>query len=76
MLRNDDSDSISDTYYTKSEHLGLDFTISSLRSAVYAQKTGNNIGLVINRQYLDTCFKDEDLLDEFPLSSGTVSYLI
>lgn len=71
-MRNDDSDTVSSAYYISSENIGIDFTVASLRSNVIVQNNDDYIGLVINRQQLDTCFNDEHL-KEFSLSSGTVS---
>lgn len=54
--------------------LGVDFTLPILRTGVSVSGK-DHIGMVVHRQFLDVCFTDRVLLQQFPLSHGTVSDL-
>lgn len=56
--------------------LGVDLSVPFLRTSVYAKSKPDNIGLVIHRQNINTCFKNNDF-NNFPLShSGAVSTIL
>lgn len=76
LLRTDDNDMISERSYSPTtDDFGVDFTVPILRTAVVANTYDDNIGLIIHRQQLDTCFADKMMLQQFPLSHGTVSFI-
>lgn len=61
-------------YIPSSEDFGVDFTVPILRTGVFVAGK-HYIGLVMHRQFLDVCFTDRVLLQQFPLSHGAVSFL-
>ncbi|KAF5280266.1 hypothetical protein FQR65_LT03074 [Abscondita terminalis] len=72
MLKNDQDDSEAQLLYSPVTYdLGVDFTIPSLRADVSINGR-EYIGITVQRQYLDVCFSDRILLEQFPLSHGSV----
>lgn len=53
--------------------LGVDVTVPFLQTGITINRKEDNIGLVLFRQNLDTCYSDRLLLQQFPLSHGMVS---
>lgn len=73
MLKNDQDDSETLPVYTPVfNDLGVDFTVPSLRAGVLINGK-EYIGAIFQRQHLDVCFSDRILLQQFPLSHGTVN---
>lgn len=73
LLRVEDYDEVSRGAFTSVEQeFGVDFSMSMLRTNVIV-KGKRHIGMVLHRQFLDVCFSDRVLLQQFPLSQGTVS---
>ncbi|KAJ8963436.1 hypothetical protein NQ318_018916 [Aromia moschata] len=73
LLRVEDEDTISNGAYTAVEQeFGVDFALPTLRLNVYV-KGRSHTGFVIYRQFVDVCYADRVLLQQFPLSEGTVT---
>lgn len=73
LLRNDDMDEVSDRGYSAvTDDLGVDFSMPILQTKIVARNYDDNIGMVLHRQLVDVCFSDKSLLQQFPLSHGTV----
>lgn len=73
LFRVDDYDEVSKGAYTSVEHdFGVDFSMDMLKTNVFV-KGKSHIGMILHRQFLDVCFSDRVLLQQFPLSQGTVS---
>lgn len=74
LLRNDDSDMLSERGYTAiTTDIGVDISVPFMQTGIMVNQRENNIGMVVQRQHLDTCYSDRILLQQFPLSYGTVS---
>lgn len=72
LLRTEDEDTISQASYLSVEsEFGVDFMVPSLRTGV-TLKGRDHVGLVLHRQFVDVCFADSNLLNQFPLSQGWV----
>lgn len=75
LLRTDDEDETSRGVYTSvDQDFGVDISMPSLRPVIMKGK--EKTGIVIHRQFVDICFSDRILLEQFPLSDGTVSFEI
>ncbi|XP_044745943.1 alpha-mannosidase 2 [Coccinella septempunctata] len=73
LLRtNDDDISTMPSYIPTEIEMGIDFSVPALRTNVYF-KGKEYLGLILHRQYLDVCFSDRVLLQQFPLSDGSVN---
>ncbi|GLV43581.1 alpha-Mannosidase class II a, partial [Carabus blaptoides fortunei] len=73
LLRNDDSDMLSERGYTAiTTDIGVDVSVPFMQTGIMVNQRENNIGLVVQRQQLDTCYSDRILLQQFPLSYGTI----
>lgn len=57
--------------YAPDFQLGVDLLIPTFKTNVLVKGIFHT-GLVLHRQFLDTCFLDEVLIKEFPLSEGKV----
>lgn len=54
------------------QEFGVDFSMPMLKTNVFV-KGKSHIGMVVHRQFLDVCFADRLMLQQFPLSHGFVS---
>ncbi|ERL90403.1 hypothetical protein D910_07752 [Dendroctonus ponderosae] len=59
-------------FYAPNFQLGVDLLIPTFKTNVFMKGTYHT-GLVLHRQFLDTCFLDEALIKDFPLSEGKVN---
>ncbi|KAB0803931.1 hypothetical protein PPYR_00901 [Photinus pyralis] len=73
MLKNDEDETDPTPAYLPVTHdFGVDFTVPSLRTGI--EVNGKEyVGVIVQRQHLDVCFSDRVLLQQFPLSHGTVN---
>lgn len=58
--------------YAPSFQLGVDMSMPIFKTNVF-MKQSYHTGLVLHRQFLDTCFMDKVLIKQFPLSDGKVN---
>ncbi|CAG9763918.1 unnamed protein product [Ceutorhynchus assimilis] len=58
--------------YAPAFQLGVDLSIPTFKTNILINGSFRT-GLVLHRQYLDTCFSDAVLAKQFPLSDGTVN---
>ncbi|CAG9830162.1 unnamed protein product [Diabrotica balteata] len=73
LLQANDDDTVSKSYYVPMEDFGVDYAMPLLKSNVTTPRGNSDIGIVLHRQFLDLCFGDRELLEQFPLSDGRVS---
>lgn len=67
----DDDDEISKSSFTFSQDFGVDISIPLFKRNVHF-KNNTYTGLVIHREFLNTCYADRKILEQFPLSDGSV----
>lgn len=73
LLRVEDYDEVSKGAFASEEQdFGVDFSMPMLKTNVFV-KGKHYIGMILHRQFLDVCFSDRVLLQQFPLSQGSVS---
>lgn len=58
-------------YVSVVRELGVDISIPILRPSVFVNEK-EHVGLVVHRMFLDVCYADRVLLEQFPLSHGEV----
>ncbi|CAG9854790.1 unnamed protein product [Phyllotreta striolata] len=72
LLRVDDDEEISLNSFSLTRDFGVDVSMPVFSSNLRANKD-SPIGLVLRREFLNTCYGDRRLFEEFPLSDGTVN---
>lgn len=75
LLRTDDDDTTSASAYSPvSVDFGVDYTLPIFKTGVVVQSK-EYVGLVLHRHHLDVCYTDRVLIQQFPMSRGSVSNL-
>ncbi|XP_060536226.1 alpha-mannosidase 2-like [Cylas formicarius] len=72
LLKVQDEEDNRASVYAPDYQLGVDISIPVIRTDVFI-KGKFHTGLVLHRQFLDTCFMDKVLAQQFPLSNGRVN---
>ncbi|RZC36724.1 alpha-mannosidase 2 [Asbolus verrucosus] len=73
LLRTEDEDATSQpSYLSVQTEFGVDFVVATLRTGITI-KGRDHVGFVLQRQFIDVCFSDRELLKRFPLSQGSVN---
>ncbi|XP_066143085.1 alpha-mannosidase 2 [Euwallacea fornicatus] len=72
LIKTQDEEENKAEVYAPEFNLGVDISIPTFKTNVFI-KAAYHTGLVLGRQYLDTCFLDKVLVKQFPLSEGKVN---
>lgn len=72
LIKSNDAEENKADVYAPEFQMGVDLAIVTFKTNVFI-KGAYKTGLVLHRNYLDTCFSDNVLVKQFPLSDGKVS---
>ncbi|XP_050305536.1 alpha-mannosidase 2 [Anthonomus grandis grandis] len=72
LIKAQDEEENKSEVYAPEFQLGVDIIMPTFKTNIFV-KGSDHTGLVLHRQFLDTCFSDQVLIKQFPLSNGKVN---